>query len=342
MAASMIEDMKLRFRQGGSITRLIMINVIIHIAIALVYVPVFLFMNKYVSAGQFDSFISEWFWFPSDWRKIPFRLWTIFSYMFLHANFWHLFSNMLVLYIFGVKLSNLMRNDQIFPIYFWGGIVGALFFAIGFNVFPAFSHLASQGQIVGASAGVMAVVFAAATINPTGTFMIPFINKEIELRYVALLWAIYNVIVIPGGNAGGALAHLGGALMGWYFVRQLRKGIDLAAPVNKVIDSVQHSRAIEWIQRGPKRSKNYDKAKATKKVKTSTNTTKTPTFKSTMKVYKGSARSDYYGNEYGRSFIQKYSDMAHEDCLNTILEKIKHSGYDSLSEDERSFLHKCK
>ena len=61
-----------------------------------------------------------------------------------------------------------------------------------------------------------------------------------------------------------------------------------------------------------------------------------------MKIYKGSARSDYYGNEYGRSFIQKYSDMSREECLNAILEKIKRSGYDGLSEDEKVFLDRYK
>jgi membrane associated rhomboid family serine protease len=329
MALSMTEDIKMRFRHGSPIIRLIMVNVAIHVALLLIFVPFYLILQ--VPSVDFDGFMREWFWFPSQWIQIPFRLWTMFTYMFLHADAWHLLSNMLILYIFGIRLNDLLSSEKIFPIYFWGGIAGALFFSLCFNIFPVFDNYQDAGHILGASASVMAVVFATATLSPTGTFHIPFINVNIELRYIAVGWVILNIIGTLNNNPGGAFAHLGGAFMGWFFIQQLRRGKDMAVPVNRVIDFFQFKQ---------KNTHNYNKNKAAKRKKAKKG--EQPSFKATMKVYKGSARSDYYGNEYGRSFIQKYSDMSREECLNAILEKIKRSGYDGLSEDEKVFLDRYK
>ena len=299
-----------------------MVNIAVHLSLALIYVPVFLILghekltNSHTEPDHYWTFIENWFYFPSDLSQIPFRFWTIFSYMFLHSDFFHILMNMLVLYWFGNKLNALLPNKKIFPIYILGGIVGALAFTIGYNIFPAFSF--GTGNLVGASASVMAIVLAAATLNPTGTIHL-FLIGAVELQYVAILWIIYNLIILPGGNSGGALAHLGGAFMGWLYIHQYRKGNDLSIPVNNLLHKF-------------KKNKKNPKRKHKGKLQTQS------TFKASMKVYKGSQKSDYFGNEYGRSFIQKYKEMSREACLNTILDKIKRSGYDGLSEDEKIFL----
>jgi membrane associated rhomboid family serine protease len=319
-AANIWEDLKMRYYQGNTVIRLIMANVAVHVAILLVSVVFYLLT---ASNDSYFLFIREWFYFPSDITKIPFRFWSIFTYMFLHdlGGILHILMNMLMLFWFGNQLSNLISNDKIFPIYIWGGVVGALFFVIGYNIFPPF--WGSSGNLVGASASVMAIVLATATLNPKGRMRLLIIG-EIELQYIALAWIIYNIIVTLYSNPGGALAHLGGAFMGWCFIYQLRRGVDLSKPINKVID---------WVMR---RKRSPSKAK-TKTKKTPHQRTESP-YKAKMKVYKGSQKSDYYGNEYGRSFMQKYKEMSREECLDMILDKIKRSGYDSLSEDEKVFL----
>lgn len=319
MAANIWEDLKMRYHQGNTVIRLIMANVAVHIGILLLSV-VFYLMSAPIESYFF--FIQEWFFFPSEITKIPFRFWSIFTYMFLHdlSGIFHLLMNMLVLFWFGNQLSNLISDDKILPIYIWGGVVGALFFVIGYNIFPVFWDY--HGNLVGASASVMAIVLAAATLKPKGRMRF-FLIGEIELQYIALAWVIYNLIVIPGGNPGGALAHLGGAFMGWFFIYQSRKGVDLAIPINNVVDFIMRRKKRPYkVKSSPKQTQQK---------------TKSP-YVAKMKVYKGSQKSDYYGNEYGRSFMQKYKDMAREECLDTILDKIKRSGYDSLSEDEKVFL----
>ena len=315
MAANIWDDLKLRYQQGNPIIKLIMVNVAVHVVALLLSVFVFLGTG---TALNYWAFINEWFYFPSELGKIPFRFWTIFTYMFLHGDFFHILMNMLVLFWFGQKLNDLLPNSQMFPIYIWGGIAGAVFFAIGFNLFPPFASY--QGNLVGASASVMAIVLATAILNPKGTIHL-FIIGAVQLQYVALVWVLYNLLVIPGGNPGGALAHLGGAFMGWFFVYQLRKGVDLALPINNILG----------VFPGGKQSKKSKQAKSKQGQKKSA-------FAPKMKVYKGSQKTDYFGNEYGRSFMQKYKEMSREECLNTILDKIKRSGYDSLTEDEKVFL----
>lgn len=325
MINSAIEDVKNRFRQGNPIINLIIINVVVHIFLQLV--AVFLFLIKL--GGSLDEFMRNWFWFPADPLQIPFRFWTVTSYMFLHEDFLHIFFNLLNLYIFGTRLNDWIAKRHIVPIYILGGIVGALFFTIGFNIFPVFDAFRNAG-LLGASASVMAIVFAAATINPKATFYIPFVNIGIELKWIALAWGLLNLVVIPGGNPGGALAHLGGAFMGWFYISQLNKGKDLGEPVNYVLNWF-----YSWKNKGkPQMKKTTSSKKAKAKVK------KTP-FEPSMNIYyKAEAKSDYYGNEYGHSFMQKYKNTSREECLNMVLEKIKRSGYDGLSEDEKIFLNR--
>ncbi|MFK7796502.1 MAG: rhomboid family intramembrane serine protease [Aureispira sp.] len=321
MATNIWEDIKLKYHQGNAIIRLIMINIAVHVAIALLGVFVFLATNT-PTAGYY-AMISEWLYFPSEILKLPLRIWTIVTYMFLHAGIWHLATNLLVLYFFGRHLNDLLSDRHVWPIYIWGGLGGAIFFMIGFNIFPPFAGITAN--LVGASASVMAVVLATATFNPKGTFHLIFIGP-VQLQYIAAAWVVYNLIVIPGGNPGGALAHLGGAFMGWFYVNQSRRGRDLSKPVNKVLD---------LFTRKPQKSDNKKRRPKAKKQTTSA-------FKPKMRAHKGGQKSDSFESEYSRSFLQKYKELSREECLDSILDKIKRSGYDSLSKDEKVFLDRYR
>lgn len=322
MAANIWEDLKLKYHQGNAIIRLIMINMAVHVIIALI--GVFVYLTSNMTPEGWDRLISEWLYFPSEILKLPLRVWTIITYMFLHAGLWHIASNLLVLYFFGRRLNDWVSDRHIWPIYIWGGLAGAVVFLIGFNIFPPFANM--KGNLVGASASVMAIVLATATFSPRGLFHLPFIGG-VQLQYIALVWVLYNLIVIPGGNPGGALAHLGGAFMGWFYVDQSRKGRDLSKPINKILDFLTGNRT-------PKSSKQSRPKAKTKKTSSA--------FQPRMKVYKGQQQSDYYGDEYSRSFLQKYKEMSKEECLDSILDKIKRSGYDSLSKDEKVFLDRYR
>lgn len=319
MAATILEDIKTQFRKGDAVTRLIMANVVVFVLLNLISVPLYL-MKSYTGYWEF---IHEWFYLPSDLTKLPFRIWTIFTYMFLHAGALHLLFNMLVLYWFGRILNDLLPNSKILPIYLWGGLVGGLAFVLAFNIFPVFD---SKPAILGASASVMAVVLATATTNPKGQMQLLFIGR-VELQYIALVLVILDVLTIPNTNPGGHIAHLGGALMGWFFIAQLRRGADLAKPVNQLI-------SLFSFKRGPKIEHSARRAGAAQPQQ------KRRQPRMVIHRGKGTQSSDYNGSEYGNSFIQKYKHLSAQECVDAILDKIRRSGYDSLTEDEKSFLDK--
>lgn len=320
MGNTIWDDIKLKFRSGDTVIKLIMINIAVYLVVNLLVVPIFLLG---FSTDTYEYLVREWFYFPSELAQIPVRIWTLLTYMFFHASFMHILFNMLCLYWFGNILSNLVAHRKIAAIYLLGGFAGALIFALAFNSFPIFTQMPTKPPLLGASAGVFAVIFATTTLTPRGVIRLLFIGN-VELRYIAFFLIIFNIIPITGSNPGGSIAHLGGALMGWLYVIQLRKGIDWAAPFEKIwnfFTRKSHQKEPSMPHYANSHSKsNY----------------RTPR----MSVHKGGQHSDIYTQEYSRSFIQKYQHLSKEECIDAILDKIRNSGYDSLSEDEKAFLDK--
>lgn len=326
MAANIWQDIRLKFNQGNSTIRLIIVNVAIHLTLALIGVFVYFATSD---KDLFKLFVSDWFYFPSDLSQFPLQFWSIFTYMFLHKGLLHLFFNMLALYIFGQKINDLINDRHILPIYIWGGFMGAFWFMVGYGILPPFREASSN--LVGASAGVMAIVLATATQNPKGVFFFPLIGA-VQLQYIAFFWVILNIIFILGVNPGGAIAHLGGAFMGWLYIKQLSNGRDWSTPIQAVIDRLtRRSR----LSKQPPSQQRPGRAK-------SSSASPKASFRAKMQVHKGSAASDHFSSEYSRSFLQKYKSMSKEECLDSILDKIKRSGYDSLTKDEKVFLDRYR
>lgn len=315
----MLNELKNKYNTSNIVIKLIMFNLGVHILLALAFIPYYLFTGQPYEQSTYSYFISEYLYFPSQLKLVFFRFWTIITYMFLHAGIFHILMNMLVLYWFGTILINLLPQEKIFPIYILGGISGALFFMIGFNIFPAFS---GNGNLVGASASVMAIVLATATLNPKGRIQL-FLLGSIELQYIALFWIIYNLLIIPGNNPGGALAHLGGAFMGWFYIVQLKKNRDLSLYINNFIDKFRRTKAKSKSDKFIYSDNTSLKQKESKKGK--------------IRVLNINNKV-FHGNTYSRNFIKKYQHMSKEECLNSILSKIKDTGYDGLTKDEKDFL----
>lgn len=314
----MWKDLKYEYNRANAVVRLAIWNIVFYILINLISVPIYLSGVPY---NLFVQFIQEWFYLPSDPVKLLFRPWTLVTYMFLHASIFHLIFNMLVLYWFGRITNDLIHNSKIVPLYFLGGIAGAVLFLISFNAFPVFWKSGSI-PLVGASAAVMAILFSAATLNPRANIRFIIIGN-VELQYVALAMVVIDVISIPFTNPGGHFAHLGGALMGWFFVFMLRKGIDLGKPFRVVFTFFSNPLSFGKKYNRKKRSPKLSQKKAPEAVTSETG---------------GSSGKSTDG--YGRSFTQRYRNMTAEECVDAILDKINAHGYNSLSEEEKDFLSK--
>jgi hypothetical protein len=127
---------------------------------------------------------------------------------------------------------NLFTPKTFFNVYFLGVLVGGVSFILSYTFFPVFEN--SSTAMIGASAGVMAVFIFMSTYSPN--YEVRLILFNVELRYLGAIFVLIDVVQIPYGNAGGHLAHIGGAILGFYYVKQLKNGKDIGKPFRILIE----------------------------------------------------------------------------------------------------------
>lgn|SRR5690606_4413715 len=289
---SIIDDLKHQYKTGTTLVKFIFINVAVFVLVHIIGLIIYFFTGVPGS-----ELVAYWLSLPADLEQLLYRPWTIITYMFLHTGFIHLAFNMLILYFGGQIFLQFLDSKKLLGTYLLGGIAGGILYILSFNLFPVFTPIVKGALALGASASVMAVLIAIAAYVPNFSVRLVLIG-EVKLKYIALFYIVMDIISIPNGNAGGHLAHLGGAFFGFYFAYQLRKGKDITVGINRLL--------------------NYLSALFSGKRK--------------MKVvYKkpGKTKSDM---EYN---AQK---KANQEKIDEILDKISKSGYDSLSKDEKAIL----
>ncbi len=210
-------------RSGSKLNLLIGINIFIFLA---VNIPATL-ESLVAASNVVDSYTSDYLSLPAYLPKLLTRFWTPFTYMFMHAGIFHILFNMLWLYWFGQIFEEYLGKKRTLGLYIMGGLAGALFFVLAFNTVPVFTHAhaAYTSTMVGASASVMAVIVATATLLPDYTIPLIFIGP-VRLKWLALFFIVVDFLGITGLNAGGEISHLGGALLGYIYIIQLQKGHD--------------------------------------------------------------------------------------------------------------------
>ncbi len=224
------DEIKESFREGSALTRLIYINLGVFLLIRIVNVFYFL-------AGTQFPFM-DWLALPADFATLASRPWTLITYMFLHFDFLHILFNLLWLYWMGQIFLGYFDQGKLITIYLLGGIFGGLFYVLGYNSFPVFAGMVTDSRLLGASASVIAIITALAMHAPNHTIHLMFIGP-VKMKYIALFSVLMYVIGISSSNAGGNLAHLGGAALGVLYVLQLRRGIDPAKGVNWLLNSLK-------------------------------------------------------------------------------------------------------
>ena len=251
--------------------KIIFLNIAIYLAPFLINTILFLFNIKNID-------LIKWFTIDADFGQLIFKPWSIITYGFLHGSFSHIFWNMVILYYFGKILNNLFEDKLLKKLYLSGIAVGGLTYVISYNIFPVFSGV--ESVMIGASAGVMSVLFYLASYSPQMGIRIFFF--DIKIIYIALFLFFYDIIQIPLNNSGGHIAHIGGAIWGYYYCISNNKGVDLTQSIFNIFKTTK---------------------KKNSKVRQSNN-----------------------------NFDQKKID--------SILDKISDSGYDSLTKKEKEYLFK--
>lgn len=220
--SNIINDIKIQFGNSKALYRLLLINVVVFLVLMLARTFSFLFQTD----GDILALAIAKLSLPPSLSNILYQPWSLITYMFLHVDFFHILFNLLVLFWTGKLFVEYLGNDKLIATYLLGGLTGALIYILSFNIFPVFAGVGGSAHLMGASAGVIAVLVAVATLLPDYTvFLIIF--GPVRLKYIAIVSILLYAISIPNGNAGGELAHLGGALFGFMMIKQLRNGRDL-------------------------------------------------------------------------------------------------------------------
>ena len=289
--AGVFDDLKRTFQQGNIVVRLVYINVAAFVLCTLLSVVLGLFG---ISAAEFLRSL----YLPADLLQLLRRPWTLITYMFLHAGVWHLLGNMLWLYWFGRLFLYFFSAKHLRGLYVVGGLLGALLYIVAYNVFPIFSDQLYSATLVGASASVLAIAIATAIREPEYKINLMLIGP-VKLKYFALFIVLFDALYVGSNNAGGHIAHLGGALAGWWFTKGISQGRDITHWVNVCIDAIE--KLFSKREPRPRKPK--------------------------MKVHSTNSRMADY--EYN---AQK---KAQSDEVDKILDKLKKSGYSSLSDEEK-------
>ena len=213
-----------RIQQLNSAEKFIFINVLCFIF------PKLLESLFFLLTIPFDLFLG-WFELSSEWSVLLFKPWSLITYSFIHSGFFHLFWNMYLLYFSSRLFLNLFPARTFFNVYFLGVISGGLTFLLSYSFFPVFQN--STPTMIGASAGVMAVFIFMCNYTPDHEVRIILFN--VKLRYLGLAFILLDVIQIPNGNAGGHLAHIGGACLGFLYAQRLQQGRDIGSSFERFV-----------------------------------------------------------------------------------------------------------
>ena len=291
------QQLKYRYATATMLEKLIAINVVMLILMYLSRTIGFLMQIN-------TDFFVEWLVFPKEIGEFIIKPWTIITYAFMHSGFFHILFNMIILYFSGQIFLTFFSPKRLLNYYILGAISGALIYMLSYNLFPAFSSV-GESYLIGASASVMAVLVGIATQVPNYSVRLILIGN-VKLWWIAVFFVGLDVAQIPLGNAGGHLAHIGGALIGYTYTQQLTKGNDIGRFVTTSFDYLS----------------NLMSSKSKPKMKT--------VYKNKAKKAKSNAKKKSSTSTVNRTEKQKRVDE--------ILDKISKSGYDSLTKEEKDFL----
>jgi membrane associated rhomboid family serine protease len=246
-------------RSGSKLYLLIGINVIVFLAINIPAVIEWLFTG---STQVISYYSNEYLAIPAYLPKLLVRFWTPLTYMFMHDGIFHIVFNMLWLYWLGQIFEEYTGYKRTLGLYLMGGFVGALFYILSYNFFPVFAPVLSVSTAVGASASVMAVIVATATLLPDYTIPL-FIIGPVKLKWLAIAYIIFDFLSIAGPNAGGEIAHLGGALIGFIYIKRLQKGHDWISSITNLFKAGPRLSNMKVVARnnakkGPSRPRQED------------------------------------------------------------------------------------
>lgn len=291
--ATTIETALKRFASATMLMKIVVINIAVFLVLNIISI-VMIFAGE--ESGRF--IVEQWVAMPGNFGRLARHAWTPLSYMFSQIEPLHLIFNMLWLYWFGIVFQLLSTPKRMIGLYLLGGLGGAALYLLAVNTIPYFAG--HGGLLIGSSASVIAIVTATAIMAPDYRMNLLFLGA-VSLKWIAIVTIGIDLLSVTGSNAGGHIAHLGGAAVGAIFALGLKRGHDITAPLNSLIDTI-----VNLFRRRPKVRPARFRASAAPSAP--------------------------------RPKAPSAASAADQAELDKILDKIKKSGYSSLTADERARL----
>lgn len=294
----MFDDFKGAFsKPNNGLIQIILINVFVYLTLL-----VFKVLLSISEVADIYTFITNQLIIPPLIRSFIYKPWSLFTYFFTHEEIFHILFNMLFLYWFGKLIDEYLGNRRLINLYILGGLAGGILYLLMYNLIPYYQARSGFPGMLGASGAVFAVVVGAATLMPNYTFFMLLLGP-VRIKYIAAFYVVLSFAQSIGSNAGGNIAHLGGALLGFIFIKQLKKGTDLGQPLTTVAESIK-----KLFARKPAMKVTYHKKESNR---------------STVSSY---SQATYTPNQ---------------DEIDAILDKISRSGYESLTKEEKQKLFRA-
>ncbi len=297
-----LDDIKKEFaKSDNALVKIIMVNATVFLMLLLSKIILTLSQS-----AEIYAWILNQVELPADLQVLLVKPWTIITYFFAHQDIFHILFNMLFLYWFGRLIEEYLGAKRVVALYMLGGIAGGLTYIVIYNLLPFFEGQIVGSGMLGASAAAFSVAVGASTLLPNYTFNLIFLGP-IRIKFIALFYIILSLAQTIGPNAGGNLAHLGGALIGFIFIKTLQNGVDLGRPVYAIRDF--------W--------NNLFKKKPTMRV-----TYREKQIHKSATVYQATPANSTF-------------EMPDQSEIDNILDKISKSGYESLTKEEKQKLFKA-
>jgi membrane associated rhomboid family serine protease len=217
-----------------------------HVQLIIINVVVFLGLAAFRVVSTVSGFEEVFLWvhrqlaIPAPLMDFVLKPWTMITYSFVHdlSGILHILFNMLVFYWFAKLIIEYLGSDKLVALYVLGAIAGGVAYLLVYNLIPYYIDRIPSGGMVGASAAVYAVTVAAATLMPNYTFFLLFFGP-IRIKYIAAFYIVVSFIGSVGSNEGGNIAHLGGALIGFVYIKQLQAGVNWGGWVTSTLDWIK-------------------------------------------------------------------------------------------------------
>ncbi len=306
MFSSIWQDVKSQFSHGNMLTRIIWVNVggfLLLLLSKLIMTP--------IGGPELYEQFKQSLIIGADWKHNLTHPWVFITHMFLHEDLWHLLWNMVGLYWFGRIVGDLLGDRRVLPMYLLSGLVGGLTFFAAANIV---GQMGFGAYALGASAAFMGLLAIAGATAPNYLIHL-FIIGEVRLKFIVGFFIVMDLVTISNSfNSGGSFGHLGGAFMGFLIAQQLSHGNDWTVPVNRVLDGITSFFGNLFSPKRPQPKTAYRNLDLKKQ----------PAGRTERRAARRPADAS--------------GDLSYQEQLDAILDKIKLTGYDSLSASEKEFL----